>query len=76
MQSATSKIALGTAQFGMDYGVNNQRGQVPVSEIEDMLNYASSQDISYLHTSYAYGNSETILGHKCGVLLFVGGLYL
>ena len=31
------KIALGTVQFGMDYGINNTRGQIPSSEVKDIL---------------------------------------
>jgi len=59
-----SKIALGTVQFGMDYGINSISGQVLPEEIKDILNYAYHQNIDLLDTAPAYGNSEQVLG-KC-----------
>ena len=59
-----SKIALGTVQFGMDYGINSISGQVLPAEIKDILNYAYRQNIDLLDTAPAYGNSEQVLG-KC-----------
>ena len=59
-----SKIALGTVQFGMDYGINSISGQVLPAEIKDILNYAYHQNIDLLDTAPAYGNSEQVLG-KC-----------
>ncbi len=56
-----SKIALGTVQFGMDYGINSTGGKVQPSEVERILNYAKSQGIELLDTAPAYGNSEKIL---------------
>ena len=57
-----SKIALGTVQFGIDYGINSMCGQVKPSEVEDILNYAHCQNINLLDTAPAYGNSEQVLG--------------
>jgi len=57
-----SKIALGTVQFGIDYGINSMRGQVKPNEVEDILNYAHCQNINLLDTAPAYGNSEQVLG--------------
>lgn len=57
-----SKIALGTAQFGMDYGINNKRGKIPREEVFEILNRASEYGIDTLDTAYAYGESETIIG--------------
>ena len=31
------KIALGTVQFGVDYGVNNSNGQVKIDEVRNIL---------------------------------------
>jgi aryl-alcohol dehydrogenase-like predicted oxidoreductase len=59
-----SKIALGTVQFGMDYGINSISGQVLPAETKDILNYAYRQNIDLLDTAPAYGNSEQVLG-KC-----------
>ena len=57
-----SKIALGTVQFGIDYGINSENGQVRPEEVRSILNYAHSQNIDLLDTAPAYGNSEKVLG--------------
>ena len=57
-----SKIALGTVQFGTDYGINSENGQVQPEEVRSILNYAHSHNIDLLDTAPAYGNSEKILG--------------
>lgn len=59
---STSKIALGTAQFGLAYGVANQSGQVKRSDGSAILNEALSQGIDTIDTAIAYGNSEDCLG--------------
>lgn len=56
------KIALGTAQFGLDYGVSNSQGQVTKPEIDAILKQALSLGIDTLDCAGAYGNSEKILG--------------
>jgi len=56
------KIVLGTAQFGLDYGVANQQGQIQKSKARDILNYAKENGISVLDTAIAYGESEQVLG--------------
>jgi len=56
------KIALGTVQFGMRYGVANQAGQVPEQEVADILAYARAGGVDTLDTATAYGESEERLG--------------
>lgn len=56
------KLALGTVQFGMKYGVANTSGQVSKSEIDAILKYAQEHNIDTLDTAINYGSSETILG--------------
>ncbi len=56
------KIALGTAQFGNDYGINNKRGKIPGNEIFEILNEALKNKIDTLDTAYSYGDSENIIG--------------
>ena len=58
------RLALGTAQFGMDYGITNTRGQVPRSEAGAMLRLAKSRGIDTLDTAIAYGESESCLGES------------
>ena len=56
------KIALGTAQFGLDYGVSNNSGQVSYSETKLILKKAKKFKICTLDTAMSYGNCEKILG--------------
>ena len=56
------KICLGTAQFGMNYGITNQKGQISKIEIQEILDYACNQEITYLDTAQSYGNSEDNIG--------------
>lgn len=56
------KLALGTVQFGMPYGIANQTGQVALPQAQAMLQLASASGIDTLDTAIAYGDSETCLG--------------
>ena len=58
-----AKLALGTAQFGMTYGIANQFGQPDRSTVVDILETAMLYDITAWDTSPAYGDSEMLLGH-------------
>lgn len=60
------KLALGTVQFGLPYGVSNHAGQTPQHEAGRIVELARSSGISFLDTAMAYGNSEARLG-KIGV---------
>ena len=57
-----NKIALGTVQFGMDYGISNKRGKIPRDEVFEILKEASEFGIDTLDTAYLYGESETVIG--------------
>ena len=56
------KLALGTVQFGVNYGVANKNGQVDSNEVMSILQYAQSVGIDLLDTAAAYGMSESVLG--------------
>ena len=56
------KLALGTVQFGLDYGVTNHDGQVAIGEVKNILDYAKDKGIDTLDTAPSYGNSEKVLG--------------
>lgn len=56
------KIALGTVQFGLDYGVANQAGRVSFDEAKKILGLAQEHGIDTLDTAIAYGDSEATLG--------------
>lgn len=57
-----NKLVLGTAQFGMKYGINNSIGQVAQNDVNEILNLAEQCGVEYIDTAYGYGNSEKILG--------------
>jgi len=56
------KIGLGTAQFGLPYGINNEYGQTTENEVALILKYAKEAGIEVLDTASAYGTSEKVLG--------------
>lgn len=56
------KLALGTAQFGMAYGIANSGGQVGADEIAAILALAEASSMDTLDTAIAYGESESRLG--------------
>jgi len=56
------KIALGTAQFGLNYGISNQQGKVNTLEVANILEQAQSLGIDTLDCAGAYGDSEEVLG--------------
>jgi aryl-alcohol dehydrogenase-like predicted oxidoreductase len=57
-----NKLALGTAQFGFNYGITNFQGQVQTSEVQSILSFAKSHGITTLDTAPGYGKSEQVLG--------------
>jgi aryl-alcohol dehydrogenase-like predicted oxidoreductase len=57
-----NKIILGTAQFGMKYGIANDKGKVKYPEISKILNFLSKKKIKLLDTAFAYGDSEKEIG--------------
>lgn len=56
------QLGLGTAQFGMDYGVSNRAGRVSVMEVGRILGLAAELGVHTLDTAAAYGESESALG--------------
>lgn len=61
-----SKLILGTAQFGMKYGINNKDGKPSFEKIKDILDFAYLKGIRLLDTAEAYGDSQNRIGeyHK------------
>lgn len=55
-------ICLGTAQFGLDYGITNKTGKIRKDDISTLLKRAFDSNIITLDTAIAYGNSEDIIG--------------
>lgn len=57
-----SRIALGTAQFGLRYGIANAAGQVTLDEATRILQYAQQLGVQTLDTAIDYGDAEARLG--------------
>lgn len=58
----SSRLALGTVQFGFLYGIANQAGQVARDEASAILSHALAMGVDTLDTAIAYGESEQRLG--------------
>lgn len=56
------KIAIGTAQFGMRYGISNTTGKVSDLDIYKILNLAQKLNINTIDTAIDYGDAEERLG--------------
>jgi len=57
----SSKLILGTVQFGLQYGINSA-GRPSMQQVSDILSTAKSSGIDILDTSSGYGEAERILG--------------
>ena len=55
-------IGLGTAQFGLDYGVTNPKGKLSSLEVNLLLELSSAAGVAYLDTSPP-GKAEAVIGH-------------
>ncbi len=62
MKQLLDKIVLGTAQFGLDYGINNKTGKIPKAEVYKILDSLKEYTINYIDTAQVYGESENVLG--------------
>jgi len=56
------RLALGTAQFGMDYGIANSEEKKSIDEVREILDRAKLSGVDTLDTAISYGDSEKILG--------------
>lgn len=58
-----AKLCLGTVQFGMKYGINNQKGQPSEEACFEMLDAAFEKGIHVIDTARAYGTAEIVVGN-------------
>lgn len=56
------KLALGTAQFGLPYGISNQNGRVSRESAKAVISLARSNCIDAIDTAISYGESEACIG--------------
>jgi len=64
-----TKLALGTAQFGLDYGIANSSGKINLLEATKIIALAKQANVDLVDTAISYGYSEKILG-DIGILDF------
>ena len=56
------KICLGSAQFGLNYGLTNKNVKVNKNQVFNLLDFAIENGITLIDTSPSYGNAEITLG--------------
>ena len=57
-----SRISLGSAQFGLDYGIANSTGKVKKSELRLIFKKALHCGINTIDTAIDYEDSESNIG--------------
>ena len=57
-----AQVALGTAQLGLSYGINNSSGQPSLEQAFDLLDLALEWGVRAFDTAPAYGTAEKVLG--------------
>lgn len=60
--AGAARLALGSAQFGLSYGIANTRGRIAHEEALAILEEARRAGIDTIDTAAAYGDSERVLG--------------
>lgn len=63
-----SRLIVGTAQFGLPYGIANRTGQPDFDEVCRILECAVNGGATTLDTAAAYGESEAVLGRALAAL--------
>lgn len=61
-----NKVAIGSVQFGLDYGISNHLGKSSRNEVKKILDFSANSQITLIDTAQSYGNSEDILGDLHG----------
>jgi aryl-alcohol dehydrogenase-like predicted oxidoreductase len=54
-------LVLGTVQFGVEYGINNQHGRQSTQAVGEILSLAWKNGITQLDTAQNYGEAEKVL---------------
>lgn len=62
MLNKLDRLAVGTVQFGIDYGISNKSGMTHELEVAQILDYAFQQGIRMLDTAPSYGKGEDVIG--------------
>ncbi len=57
-----TQLIIGTAQFGMNYGIANSTGQPSEKTVRRIIECAIENEVFYYDTAISYGSSEEVLG--------------
>jgi aryl-alcohol dehydrogenase-like predicted oxidoreductase len=58
-----NKLVLGTAQLGLNYGINNTTGQATPEVAKQVLESCMQHGVNFIDTASVYGNSEEVIGN-------------
>ncbi|TDR57251.1 spore coat polysaccharide biosynthesis protein SpsF (cytidylyltransferase family) [Halomonas ventosae] len=61
-QTPAHRMVLGTAQFGLEYGIANSLGRPKQDVVNNLVHAAIANGVKYLDTARAYGESERVVG--------------
>lgn len=56
-----NKLIIGTAQFGLDYGITNKSGKISENELDLIFDFCNNKNILLFDTAQDYGTSEDII---------------
>lgn len=56
------KLVLGSAQFGINYGIANSKGKLKNKEIKKIINISKKNEVLKIDTAINYGSSQKDLG--------------
>lgn len=63
---AHSRLTLGTAQLGMEYGAVNDSGKPSIAQAVAIIHRAIAHGVTALDTARSYGTAEEVLGTALG----------
>lgn len=66
LANTVERLALGTAQLGMSYGIANRMGKPDNEAASKIVQIAWNSGVRFFDTAQAYGDSERVLGQVLG----------
>jgi aryl-alcohol dehydrogenase-like predicted oxidoreductase len=58
------RVSIGTAQFGLDYGISNITGKISPNELKLIFDFMKKNDLNEFDSAQNYGEIEEIIGKK------------
>tara|TARA_B100000787_G_C16186705_1_gene295089 strand:+ start:1106 stop:2008 length:903 start_codon:yes stop_codon:yes gene_type:complete len=58
------KVSIGTAQFGLDYGISNITGKISPNELKLIFDFMKKYDLNEFDSAQNYGEIEEIIGNN------------